>query len=71
MDTGVISDMAIMLTPRSASANWIGGFNCFGEPRCVRGCHAIIQAQTRAMAKAPAPILNPLAQPGLWLFPTP
>jgi hypothetical protein len=37
----------IMLTPQSVSANWIGGFNCFGEPRCVSGWnHAIIQAQT-------------------------
>ncbi|MFY9870004.1 MAG: hypothetical protein WAK17_09830 [Candidatus Nitrosopolaris sp.] len=25
----------IILTSQSASANWIGGFNCFGEPRCV------------------------------------
>ena len=37
----------IILTSQSASANWIGGFNCFGEPRCVSGWnHAIIQAQT-------------------------
>jgi hypothetical protein len=37
----------IMLTPQSASANWIGGFNCFGERRCVSGWnHAINQAQT-------------------------
>lgn len=37
----------IILTSQSASANWIGGFNCFGEPRCVSGWnHAIIHAQT-------------------------
>jgi hypothetical protein len=37
----------IILTSQSASANWIGGFNCFGEPRCVSGWnHAINQAQT-------------------------
>jgi tetratricopeptide (TPR) repeat protein len=39
--------VTIVLTSQSASANWIGGFNCFGEPRCVSGWnHAIIQAQT-------------------------
>ncbi|MGC1927822.1 MAG: tetratricopeptide repeat protein, partial [Candidatus Nitrosopolaris sp.] len=37
----------IILTSQYAYANWIGGFNCFGEPRCVSGWnHAIIQAQT-------------------------
>jgi hypothetical protein len=45
---GILALVAIiMLTPQSASANWIGGFNCFREPRCVSGWnHAIIQAQT-------------------------
>jgi len=38
--------LIIILTSQSASANWIGGFNCFEEPRCVSGWnHAIIQAQ--------------------------
>ena len=37
----------IMLTSQSASANMIGGFNCFGEPRCVSGWnYAINDAQT-------------------------
>ena len=37
----------IMHTPQSASGNWIGGCNCFGEPGCVSGWnHAIIQSQT-------------------------
>src|SRR5215469_10649761 len=45
---GISALLAIIsLTSQSASANWIGGFNCFGEPRCVSGWnHAIIQAQT-------------------------
>ena len=43
--TGAIG--MIMLTSQSASANMIGGFDCFGESRCVSGWnHAISQAQT-------------------------
>ena len=37
----------IMLTSQSASANMIGGFDCYGGWRCVSGWnHAISQAQT-------------------------
>ena len=31
----------------------------------------VITKKDIAMAKAPAPMLNPLAHPGLWLLPTP
>jgi hypothetical protein len=44
----------MMLTSQSTSANWIGGFNYFGEPRCVNGWnHAIIQAQTGIVDSIP------------------
>jgi hypothetical protein len=37
----------IMLTSQSASANMIGGFDCFGESECVSGWNdALSQAQT-------------------------
>ena len=37
----------VLLTSQSASANMIGGFDCFGESGCVSGWdHAISQAQT-------------------------
>lgn len=37
----------IMLTSQSASANMIGGFDCYGDWRCASGWnHAIVQAQS-------------------------
>jgi hypothetical protein len=44
-NTGVISNNNAEI--QSASANMIGGFDCYGEWRCVSGWnHAISQAQT-------------------------